>query len=105
MELVNNFVTDLLDGMFRSGGSALHIRERGAPLYMISDDWVEARGCPPFDREELLADMEAIGIKITKTEHFNYIYHSYAIRLTKEEVSVSILYHPKYIEISFTRKK
>lgn len=105
MTLANNFVTDLLDEMFRSGASALHFRNIGCPLFMISGEWVKATSAPSYTREELEADMEAIGIKITKTEHFNYLYYSYAIRLTKETLSVSIHCNPKYIELSFTRKK
>lgn len=105
MNLANNFVTDLLDEMFCSGATVLNFYNEDRPILLLSGDWVAADSTPKFSREELLADMEAIGIKITKTEQFNYLYYSNAIRLGKELLSVSIQYHPDYIDLSFTRKK
>jgi hypothetical protein len=105
MTATQNFITDLLDGMFVTGANKLCLQVEDKAFYEISNRKVDIRDTGHFSLDEILADMEAIGIQLKKTEKFDYLYYSDSIKTGKEWLSVLVSFHQDEPTIVFGRKR
>lgn len=62
MEVINNFITDLLDEMLAAGATNLVILPGSKPSIMVSGVFRAVPGYGQIDTEELMADLEALGL-------------------------------------------
>lgn len=74
MESVNNFVTDLLDAMLAQGASNMLIISGSKPSLMANGVFRAVPGYDQIDREELVADLEALGISVDGEKKIPFTY-------------------------------
>lgn len=67
MKPVNNFFTDLLDTMISNGATSLVLSADRRPSMMFGTTFRPIPGSDVIDGEEMLYDLEALGIKGLRT--------------------------------------
>lgn len=105
MTIINNVVTDLLDEMFLNGASALRFSSSFKPFHTIYGKKADARGFPILPKEEIIADMEALGIDAHTDCRIEYTYVSDTIKNGQETLDLSVSYTTWDPLIVIKRKK
>lgn len=74
MTTINNHITDLFDKLIFKGSSSVAILVDGPTIYYTNGISEPVGG--PIDREEFIADMDALGIDVRKSRMFTYFHHT-----------------------------
>lgn len=72
METVNNFVTDLIDGMEDHQANTLIISGGSYPYYLIANKMEKLTAFGEIETAELVEDMEALGVIIKDDQNLSY---------------------------------
>lgn len=72
MQPVNNFITDLIDGMENNQADTLIITGGSYPYYLIAEKMKKLTTFGAIETAELVEDMEALGIFIKDDQNLSY---------------------------------
>lgn len=74
MGVVNNFITDLMDLMVKTGASDLMIKPGMLPVLLVRGSM--NKGETEVDMEEFIEDLDALGITVDEPANFYYFHHT-----------------------------